>query len=61
MIAVIYQPLPNDPSSGTVLWTTEATEQALQASSLPWVEVTEMRCFGATHKVLSGKLVPITQ
>lgn len=56
MIVAVYQPLPHDPTSGKILWTTEASPLALQASALPWVEVSEVKDYGATHEVVAGAL-----
>lgn len=59
LTVAVYQPLPDDPSSGKILWTTQATARSLQASSLPWIEVPGPGDYGSTHKVVAGALAPI--
>jgi hypothetical protein len=60
--AVIYEPLPNDPRSGRILWGTSTTAGALALETRPWIPVDVLKPdYDETHKVVDRKLVPIDQ
>lgn len=60
--AVIYEPLPGDPSSGKILWSTQAPLAALQRETRPWIATPTFDPeFDRTHKVEGGLLVQTHQ
>jgi hypothetical protein len=60
VVVVIYEPLPDDPTSGRIIQTSCGTDGSILAESRPWVEVAVYRMdYDRTHKVLAGQVVPI--
>lgn len=58
--AVVFEPLPDDPTSGRILWSTQAPAGAMALETRPWIEVDPYAPnYDATHKVVSGALAPI--
>lgn len=56
--AVIFEPLPNDPSSGRILWTTQAPLGALELETRPWIATEDYDPqLDQTHRVEGGRLV----
>lgn len=57
---VIFEPLPDDPTSGRIIQTCQGTDQSILSETRPWVEVAVYRMdYDRTHKVVAGQLVPI--
>jgi hypothetical protein len=56
--AVIYEPLPDDPSSGRILWSTVAPPGAMAMETRPWVPTLVYDAdYDRSHKVEAGQLV----
>ncbi|KQV66647.1 hypothetical protein [Caulobacter sp. Root343] len=60
--AVIYEALPNDPTSGRILWATQAPPGALMLETRPWIATDLYDAqVDQTHKVEAGRLVQTHQ
>lgn len=57
--AVIYQPLPEDPGTGRILWSTQAPAEALQQDTKnAWIATEEFSPeYDATHVVQDYRLI----
>lgn len=56
--AVIYEPLPDDPTSGRILWSTQAPAGAMAMETRPWIVTAEYDGeYDRSHKVEAGQLV----
>lgn len=57
--AVIYQPLPDDPGTGRILWATQAPIEALeQDDRFAWISTEQFSAeYDATHCVENYRLV----
>jgi hypothetical protein len=58
--AAFFKPLPDDSTSGAILWITQGQMEGLMASARPWVAVPP-ELFGIeiseTHHVVAGQVV----
>lgn len=56
--AVIYEPLPDDPASGRILWSTRAPAGAMAMEPRPWIQTAEFDGeYDRSHKIEGGQLV----
>lgn len=56
--AVIYEPLPDDPDSGRILWVTQAPAGAMLLEPRPWIPADDADPeIDQTHKVKARQLV----
>lgn len=56
--AVIYEPLPDDPGTGRILWATQAPLGAMELETRAWIATEEFSPeYDSTHVVENYRLV----